>query len=754
MGQKSVILPPLAKRRGFSAAIAAGIAAIVVGTILLTIAALYSAAEQSDAVSVERQARAARHAIEMSIDELALQQETVAVWDDSAKQLVREHPDLHWVHDNLGLWLHRIFDHDETFVVDGADRPIYAARAGKNSPLDLFAGQAADLMPLVRDLRRPGRALGPHDRRGSRALPPDSTVRTTSRATHVTRMILIGDRPAAVSAMLVQPSTPNYAKPRGHWPVLISVRFLDGPFMGQLASRQLIDRARFSRSARHAPNEYAIALNNHAGDTLGYLIWKPELPGTAVFRKLVGPNLVALTLLVSFILFLGWRLSRTVRELATTEREATRLALHDPLTGLPNRAYFQQRLDARDRASERIAVAFLDVDEFKLTNDTMGHEAGDVLLVTLAQRLRDTVSSPDFIARLGGDEFAVILHVADSAELDRRCQRLIESVNRPWEYQGRLLDCRVTIGATLAEHDPCSKEILKQADLALYQSKASGRGRYRLYHPAMWGGILERQRTLTNASDALGWNIIRPFYQPKIDLRSGKTVGFEALLRLCFPDGEVRGPEEIEAAFDNAALAAEIGARMAELVLDDVNEWRRAGIPFGHVAINVGAVELRSRDFGTALLAALERKQVPPECIQIEVTEGVLFGRGAEHVSRSFELLARAGVKLALDDFGTGFASLTHLKQFPVDFIKIDRRFVQNLQNDREDGAIVEAILSLAHALNIEVVAEGVEQASQRDLLAALGCQYGQGFLFGRAVPAATVPQLLSQPPGASRQAA
>jgi EAL domain-containing protein (putative c-di-GMP-specific phosphodiesterase class I) len=193
---------------------------------------------------------------------------------------------------------------------------------------------------------------------------------------------------------------------------------------------------------------------------------------------------------------------------------------------------------------------------------------------------------------------------------------------------------------------------------------------------------------------------------------------------------------------------------MAELVLDDVNEWRRAGVPFGHVAINVGAIELRSRDFGSALLATLERKQVPPDCIQIEVTEGVLFGRGAEHVSRSFELLKHAGVKLALDDFGTGFASLTHLKQFPVDLIKIDRRFVQNLQNDREDGAIVEAILSLAHALEIEVVAEGVEQASQRDLLASLGCQYGQGFLFGRAVPAATVPQLLSQPPGASRQAA
>jgi EAL domain-containing protein (putative c-di-GMP-specific phosphodiesterase class I) len=216
------------------------------------------------------------------------------------------------------------------------------------------------------------------------------------------------------------------------------------------------------------------------------------------------------------------------------------------------------------------------------------------------------------------------------------------------------------------------------------------------------------------------------------------------LLRLCMPGGDVRGPEHIDAAFESGALAVEISTRMIELVLDDIGEWRRAGVPFGHVAINAGTPEVRSRAFGTRLIEMLKQKKVPSDCIQVEVTEGVLLGRGADHVERTFKLLADAGVKLALDDFGTGFASLTHLKQFPIDIIKIDRRFVRDLQTDPEDEAIVQAILGLASALQIQVVAEGVELPFQRDFLAALGCQYGQGYLFGRAVPGSEVPGLLS----------
>lgn len=747
-----------APRHGFSRTIVLGLAAIVAGTILLMAAALVSAAGQSDAVAIERQALATRHAIEMSIDELALQQETVAIWDDSSQQLASAHPNLQWVHDNLGLWLHGIFNHDETFVLDGHDRPIYAASEGRRVSQSLYSAQEKDLRSLVDDLRRPAAKLGPHDRRKGVALPAGSTVRTTSRATHETRIGLLSNRPAALSAMLIQPSTPDYVKPRGQWPVLISVRFLDGEFLGQLSARQLIAAPRFSREQRHSPNEASITLADEFHRTIGYLIWRPDLPGTAVLGKLILPNLLVLILLISFILGLGWRLWKAVRDLAATERQATHSALHDPLTSLPNRAYFQRQLEEMVRTSsatgECFAVALVDVDEFKFINDTMGHDAGDALLATLAERLGEAVRAGDFIARLGGDEFAILYRLADRRELEEACQRLVERVNGPWEYEGKALDCRVTVGASPNDCRSSASEILKQADLALYECKAAARGQYRLYRRKMETAVAERQRMLASCSQALAGNLISPFYQPKVDLRSGEIIGFEALLRVRLADGQIGGPEQIQAAFENGALASEISRRMIELVLDDVNEWRRRRAPFGHVAINAGAVELRSRSFGTALLSRLRQKGVPPSLIQIEVTEGVLLDRGSEHVGKTFDLLAGAGVKLALDDFGTGFASLTHLKQFPIDLIKIDRHFVRDLQVDPEDGAIVEAILGLARALGLQVVAEGVETSAQRDFLAALGCKYGQGYLFGPAVPAAEVPDLLIRPNQAGRRAA
>jgi EAL domain-containing protein (putative c-di-GMP-specific phosphodiesterase class I) len=296
--------------------------------------------------------------------------------------------------------------------------------------------------------------------------------------------------------------------------------------------------------------------------------------------------------------------------------------------------------------------------------------------------------------------------------------------------------------------------MLKEADLALYECKTRARGRYRLYEGSMEAAVLERQRMLTSCSEALAGGHIRPFYQPKVDLRSGEIVGFEALLRLCLADGRILLPDHIGAAFENAPLAAEISDRIIALVLDDMRSWIGLGVPFGHVAINAGAAELRSREFGSGLLARLKRKGVPPSKIQIEITEGVLLGRGTEHLARTFNVLAMAGIKLALDDFGTGFASLAHLKQYPIDCIKIDRQFVRDLQVDPEDGAIVNAILGLARAFDLDVVAEGIEQASQRDFLAALGCQVGQGFFFGPAVPAAEVPALLAGASKATRQAA
>ncbi|HMI40198.1 MAG TPA: bifunctional diguanylate cyclase/phosphodiesterase [Sphingomicrobium sp.] len=730
--------------------IAIAIGAMVIVSLFLAGAGVYWATHESDAVSVERQARSAQHAMESSVDELALQQETVAIWDDSAEHLVAPRLDATWVHDNMGSWLHRIFGHDEVFVVDGFDRPLYASVEGQQVSLKRYAALSPDLVFLVNSVRgRDGGSNGRHDRNPRRALAADSTVRTTPRTTHDSHIMLVGGRPAAASAMLVQPSTRDFVRPNGQWPVLISVRYLDRGFLAELSSRQLISSPRFSREAQRLGSEHAIVLKTEWGKAIGYLIWKPELPGTRILWKLVPFNLLILLGLASLMIFLGRRLHHAAGELASAEANAAHLAFHDSLTGLPNRAMFQRKLEelTGDGADPNFALALLDVDEFKLTNDTLGHDAGDAVLLTFADRLKSAIRSDDLVARLGGDEFAILLMGMSGAdELETFSHKLLEQLREPVEHQGKVIHCNASIGASSCGGGDDAHNMLKHADLALYEAKGSGRGAYRLYDPAMWSDMLLRREMLSVAEAALEGDFIRPHYQPKVELETGAIIGFEALLRCCLPGQPAKGPECVAAAFEDSALAVRLSDRMVDEVIKDISAWRAGGLDFGHVAINAALAELRRGDFAGRLLAKLEGAQIPPECIQVEVTESVLLGQGIDHVERTFNELAAKGIRLALDDFGTGFASLTHLKRFPIEIIKIDRSFVRDLQIDAEDGAIVDALIGLGKALRIEVVAEGIETSAQRDFLSSLGCAIGQGYLFGSACPAANVPGLLRKP--------
>lgn len=740
----------LGQGRNFSLTIAMAIGAMIVVSLFLACVGVYWATHESDAVSVERQARSAQHAMELSVDELALQQETVAIWDDAAKHLIAAKRDQRWMHDNMGGWLHRIFGHDAVFVLDGLDRPIYASLEGKAVSADRYASLSADLQPLLDGVRgRHGSTNGRHDRNPGRRLHPDATIRTTPRATHDSHLMLVGGRPAAGSAMLVRPSTANYVTPKGKWPVLVSVRYLDANFLAELSSRQLISLPRFSRSPDRNTNEHAVALQTESGTAIGYLVWRPELPGTRILWKLGPLNLLILFALAAFMAFLGRRLGKSASELAAAEAHSAHLAFHDALTGLPNRALFQRRLDelSRKGASTDFALALLDVDDFKLINDTQGHDAGDALLLTFARRLMGAVGPRDLIARLGGDEFALLLMgKSDARQLEAFSIRLLERLREPCEHRGEVIQCGASIGASSFKGVGSATNMLKHADLALYEAKASGRGAFRLYDPAMWSTMIKRGNMLSLAASALKGDFIVPFYQPKVDLRSGEIVGFEALLRCCVHGERVLGADNLAAAFEDSTLAIMLSDRMVEGVIKNIVAWRAAGLPFGHVAINAALAELRRGDFADRLLARLDQAGIPSECIQVEVTESVLLGRGIDHVERTFRELADKGIRLALDDFGTGFASLTHLKRFPIEIIKIDRSFVRDLQIDAGDGAIVDALIGLGRALNIEVVAEGIETRAQRDFLAALGCSVGQGYLFGAALPAAEIPALLGSP--------
>ncbi|MXQ14155.1 EAL domain-containing protein [Microvirga makkahensis] len=424
-------------------------------------------------------------------------------------------------------------------------------------------------------------------------------------------------------------------------------------------------------------------------------------------------------------------------------------AHHDDLTGLPNRRMLHARLkaavDAAAHTQAIVGLLFIDVDYLKQVNDRFGHDAGDALLQEVARRLCSTTRPADTVARVGGDEFAVVLaEVEGEAEVAAMAEAILAKMREPLRRGGKSLDCRVSIGGAIcAGSGPGMREVLKQADLALYHAKADRRGEFKLFTPAMREETRRTQSAFGIARKAVTFGWIEPFYQPKMAPASGQIGGFEALLRWHHPRRGVQSPATIAPAFDDPDLGIVIGERMRFCILRDVRGWLDAGLEFGRIAINTSAVEFRRDDYAERVLEELGWARIPTSCVEVEVTESVFLGSGAEVVERALRTLSAAGVTIALDDFGTGYASLTHLKRFPVDVIKIDQSFVSNLTEDAGDSAIVRGVLGLAGSLGIEVVAEGVETAAQASLLQEYGCRLVQGYHLGRPMPAADVPRFI-----------
>jgi EAL domain-containing protein (putative c-di-GMP-specific phosphodiesterase class I) len=304
------------------------------------------------------------------------------------------------------------------------------------------------------------------------------------------------------------------------------------------------------------------------------------------------------------------------------------------------------------------------------------------------------------------------------------------------DHQGQSIDCRASMGLTLFPNDSrAADELLKNADLALYAAKSEKRGSLVPYRQHMRSELWRRVRARDSVRRCLGEDRLLPFYQPQVDLATGQVTGFEALLRLRGANGKTHGPAKVLAAFEDAHLAIEIGDRMLEQVMGDLRAWMDAGAPVGRVAVNASAMEFRAGGYAERVLRHLRAAGLPPQLIEIEVTETVLVGRDAHVIGAALSTLSAEGVRIALDDFGTGYASLTHLKQFPVDAIKVDRSFVAGLESDEGDRAIVSAIVGLGRTLGKDVIAEGVETPGQAAKLQAMGCHAAQGFLYARPLP-------------------
>jgi len=425
----------------------------------------------------------------------------------------------------------------------------------------------------------------------------------------------------------------------------------------------------------------------------------------------------------------------------------------DELTGLPNRRSFNRRLrNSLQRHRERgalLGLMIIDLDHFKHVNDTLGHPAGDHLLRVLAKRVSTLVPTGTLVSRLGGDEFAVLLEeMQDEDALMQAAERISLLADCTVSYAGQVINTGMSIGCAQFPRDAHEAAgLLKAADTALNDLKANGRGGVRQFSRRLMAiaELAAGQRLMARQLVRDGG--VLPYYQPKVNLHDGSVVGYEALLRWQSGDADDVGDDcRLDEAFRDYELASRLAELMHMQVLADIAAWQAQGLQVLPVAINAAPVEFLRDDFAENLLDKLQRFDVDPMLVELEVTEQGLTDRGSAFVARALGVLKAAGVRIALDDFGTGHSSLAHLRDYPIDVLKIDRSFVARMVAEPSIRAIVEAIGKLGPSLRLELVAEGVENPGQREILLEAGYRIGQGFLYDRAMDAAQVAVRLQRP--------
>lgn len=439
------------------------------------------------------------------------------------------------------------------------------------------------------------------------------------------------------------------------------------------------------------------------------------------------------------------RIAGSLSDIAARRAAETRLAhdaFHDELTGLPNRALFMDRTDqliarsAREPA-EGFAVLFLDIDRFKLVNDSLNHTAGDMLLCALAGRMTAALRPSDTVARIGGDEFTILLdRLEDVAQVTRAAERLVESLSQPFDIQDHELFVTASIGIALSERNTSAAELISNADIAMYQAKHNGRAGYAVFDASMRQRQVSRLTHHNELRHAVEARMLGVVYQPIIDLRSGAIRGLEALVR--WPAGwPALAPPEFVSIAEEIGLIGALGTHVLRAATSTLSRWRQTGLVAEdvHMSVNLSARQLDDADLASQICDALAAAKLPHDALRIELTESTLMTE--PKWPGILDQLAGQGIGLHLDDFGTGYSSLGALHRIPVNALKIDRTFTAAMDAVANGSdVIVRSIIALAHSLGLEVIAEGIESTDQLRHLQELGCEFGQGYLFARPLPA------------------
>ncbi|WP_374538405.1 putative bifunctional diguanylate cyclase/phosphodiesterase [Chitinimonas taiwanensis] len=437
--------------------------------------------------------------------------------------------------------------------------------------------------------------------------------------------------------------------------------------------------------------------------------------------------------------------ARDITARKAAEEQISQQARHDPLTGLPNRLYLAERFEQYRAEHAQFAVLFLDLDNFKLINDTDGHTVGDALLQQIALRLRGEVEDSGFVCRHGGDEFLILYPSPHPLEVESFAQRVARALVRPYLIAGNEYVISASIGmASFPAQGEDRLTLIKHADIAMYEAKRQGRNRFTWFAAPLAEQAAHKRKVEMQLRAALEHESLSLHFQPLIDLASGRIIGAEALVRMRAADGSLVSPASFIPLAEETGLILPLGDWILSAALRQLAQWRRAGWDDFVLAVNISGIQFRQSQFVPRLAEMLEVCAVPGRFLELELTEGVLAEQSVDAIA-GLQQLKALGVRLAIDDFGTGYSSLSYLKRLPIDRLKIDRSFVDDLPGHAGDVAITRSIVHIARAFDLAVTAEGVENQAQRDFLRELGCQSAQGYWFSKPVPAEALEVLLRE---------
>ena len=722
-----------------------GIAIAFFGLVLVAIIAYAGWSANETATETER--TLVENALNHRIARVLNEEKSVAWWDEPITKITDKAVDFDFADTEFGIFLTETYGHDEVHILNGANRPIYSYYGEKREDPSSFETRRTAVAGVIDEARQsPGHS--------SLRARPDTFSQSQSNyrvlagggqaARWAGHVVTVEGRPALVAAMTIVPNI-DTSLLKGTPNLLVDIKYIDDAFISEIGRSLLLSD--FSLTPKPA-EKGAVVSQPFVGDDgtpIGYLNWTTRQPGQVLLTivlPLVAFGVFATGLLSHTILR---RLRRASRELWEREAQARHEAKHDALSGLPNRVHMVEKIDSflQGRAlathDNRAVAAYLDIDRFKDINDTLGHQAGDELIKLVAGRLMDCLRPNDFLARFGGDEFVILCAPAGAEASSALAERVDQAFASPFALGGQNIRVTASVGIAVAPDNGVSAdELMRHADIALYEAKDAGRARAVLFSEDMARQV-ERRRTIElDLRAAIETDMLCLNYQPIVSSASGEIVGLEALLRWRHPVHGDMSPADFIPIAENAGLLPELGEWVLSHAMEDSRRW-----PHLEIALNLSPVQFRHVDLETTLRRLVKAHCVEPSRFVLEITEGVLL-EATDHTNAILEALHSIGFKIALDDFGTGYSSLAYLCNFRFNKIKIDRSFVRRISRVDISRTIVRSVVSIGRGLGMDIVAEGVETEFEAMMMAKLGCTELQGYYFSRPVDAEQITDLLA----------